>query len=133
MASPHTACTLHILVAKGTIDEYAIETLKGKKGVFEQILGESHSAGILDDGAFLDLDSGMEAGNSDEEYKSLLKAHVKKIGLKTFLDGDQIESARGNKDYQMVFQKERKTGTKKKKSVDLLEMSKSKWGVIEEL
>jgi len=130
MASPHSACTLHILVAKGTVDEYAIETLKGKKGVFEKILGESHSAGILDDNAFLDLDSGMEAGNSDEEYISLLKAHVKSIGVKTFLEGSQIEKARGNKDYQMIFQKGKKAGTKKKdEPLD----TTSKWGSLEEL
>jgi len=39
MASPHSACTLHIMAARGTIDEYTIEVLKGKKGVFEAILG----------------------------------------------------------------------------------------------
>ena len=131
MASPHTACTLHLFVAKGTIDEYAVETLKGKKGVFEKILGESHSAGILDDGALLDLDSGMEDGNSDEEYKALLKAHVKSVGMKEFLDGDKIEEARGNEEYQMVFQRKKKSGTRKKKSIDL--SNTSKWGVIEEL
>jgi hypothetical protein len=131
MASPHSACTLHILVAKGTIDEYAIETLKGKKGVFEQILGESHSAGILDENVFLDLDSGMEAGNSDEEYQALLKAHVKKIGLSTFLVGDQIAEARNNKEYKMVFEREKKHG--KKRSHKIENINTTKWGTIEEL
>jgi superfamily II DNA or RNA helicase len=131
MASPHTACTLHILVAKGTIDEYTIETLRGKKGIFEQILGKSHSAGILDEGIFLDLDSGMEAGNSDEEYRSLLKAHVKSVGVKKFLDGDKIEEARDNEDYQMIFQK-RETSRRKKRS-DLPATILSKWGKIEEV
>jgi len=131
MASPHSACTLHILVAKGTIDEYAIETLKGKKGVFEQILGESHSAGILDENVFLDLDSGMEAGNSDEEYQSLLKAHVKKIGLSTFLVGDQIAEARNNKEYKMVFEREKKHGKKRNRKTENIDTTK--WGSIEEL
>lgn len=105
MASPHSACTLHILVAKGTIDEYTVETLKGKKGVFEKILGESHSAGILDDKLFHDLDSGMEHVGSDDEFKSLLTAHAKSIGMKTFLEGDLIMAAAGNEDYKMVFEK----------------------------
>ena len=128
MASPHSACTLHVFVAKGTVDEYAIETLKGKKGVFEKILGESHSAGILDDKVLLDLDSGMEGG-SDDEYKSLLKAHVKSVGMKPFLEGEQIEKARGNENYQMVFQKKGKPHTKK--GNPLLLGDKGKWGEIE--
>jgi SNF2 family DNA or RNA helicase len=116
MASPHSACTLHILISKGTIDEYAIETLKGKKGVFEKILGESHSAGLLDDKAFLDLESGMESGGSEEEYRSLLKAHMKKVAMKTFLTGDQIERAKGDENYKMVFESgTKKPGTKKGK------------------
>jgi hypothetical protein len=127
MPSPHSACTQHILIAKGTVDEYAIETLKGKKGVFEKILGESHSAGLLDDNTFLDLDSGMEGG-SDDEYKSLLKAHVKKIGLSTFLLGDQIDEARNNKEYKMVFEDKGKRGKKRETKED-----RSKWGNIEEL
>src|SRR5271166_4111350 len=76
MASPHSACTLHVMVARGTIDEYTIDTLKGKKGVFEKILGESHSAGILDDKLLHDLDSGMEHVGSDAEFTSMLHAHA---------------------------------------------------------
>lgn len=114
MASPHSACTLHVMVARGTIDEYTIETLKGKKGVFEKILGESHSAGILDDKQFLDLESGMEAGGTEEEFKELLRAHVKRFGLSTFLLGDLITEAKGNENYQMSFQK--KAGEKKERS-----------------
>jgi hypothetical protein len=114
MASPHSACTLHVMVARGTIDEYTIETLKGKKGIFEKILGESHSAGILDDKDFLDLESGMEQCGTEEEFKELLKAHVKKIGLSSFLLGDLITEAKGNEDYKMSFEK--KTGVKKKRS-----------------
>jgi SNF2 family DNA or RNA helicase len=128
MASPHSACTLHVMVAKGTVDEYAIETLKGKKGVFEKILGESHSAGILDDKVLLDLDSGMEDGGTDDEYKSLLKAHIKSVGMKTFLEGEQIEKARGNENYEMVFQKGKKSRTKKKAE---LPEGKGNWGEIE--
>lgn len=127
MASPHSACTLHIMVSKGTIDEYAIETLKGKKGVFEKILGESHSAGILSDSnLILDLESGMESGGSEDEYRSLLKAHMKKIAMKTFLTGDLIEKAKGNEDYKMVFETRGKSGTKRKATK---EPDDSKWQV----
>jgi SNF2 family DNA or RNA helicase len=112
MASPHAACTLHIMVAKGTIDEFAIETLKGKKGVFETILGESHSAGILDGGDSFDLDSGMETVNSDNEFKAMLEAHVKKVGMKNFLGGREIAKAQSDIEYKMVFER----GNKKKKS-----------------
>lgn len=114
MASPHSACTLHIMVAKGTVDEYVIETLKGKKGVFEAILGESHSAGILDTGQDIDLNGGMDDGGSEEEFKALLKAHVKKIGMKIFLSGDQIMKAQTNIEYKMTFEKGGKTKTPKK-------------------
>ena len=112
MASPHSACTLHIMPAKGTIDEYAIETLKGKKGVFEAILGSSHSAGILDSGDSLDLNSGMEVAGSEEEFKSLLRAYAKKIGMKTYLKGEQIEAAQGV-EYRMAFEREKKPRKKK--------------------
>jgi SNF2 family DNA or RNA helicase len=115
MASPHSACTLHVMVAKGTIDEYTIETLKGKKGIFEKILGQSHSAGILDEKGFLDLESGMEAGGSEEEFRQLLKAHVKKIGMNVFLSGDQISRAKSGDDYQMVFERDGKKKPKVKK------------------
>ena len=98
MASPHSACTLHIFIAKGTIDEYTMETLKGKKGVFEAVLGQSHSVGILDDGKTLDLTSGMEAVGSEEEFRTLLKAYAKQHGMKTYLKGDQIKrNPRGHK------------------------------------
>jgi len=113
MASPHSACTLHIMVAKGTIDEYAIETLRGKKGVFEAILGNSHSAGILDSGDSLDLQAGMEVAGSDAEFKSLMKAYAKKIGMKTYLKGEQVEAAQ-ELEYQMSFEKEPKKRKKRK-------------------
>jgi SNF2 family DNA or RNA helicase len=119
MASPHSACTLHVMVAKGTIDEYAIETLKGKKGIFEKILGESHSAGILDSGEDFNLDSGMDSAGTEEEFKSLLRAHVKKLGLRVFLSGDQIERAQSDADYKMTFEKgSRKRGNKRKYELD---------------
>jgi SNF2 family DNA or RNA helicase len=113
MASPHSACTLHIMVAKGTIDEYAIDTLRGKKGVFEAILGNSHSAGILDSGDSLDLQAGMEVAGSDTEFKSLLKAYAKKIGMGKYLKGDQVTAAQ-ELEYQMSFE-ESKSGKKKRK------------------
>lgn len=127
MASPHSACTLHVMVAKGTIDEYTVETLKGKKGVFEKILGESHSAGILDDKLFHDLDSGMEHVGSDEEFKSMLHAHAKSVGMKTFLEGDLINAAAGNADYKMVFEKGGKKTRKRKLPTD--EEIESKWNL----
>lgn len=117
MASPHSACTLHIMVAKGTIDEYAIETLRGKKGVFEAILGNSHSAGILDSGDSLDLQAGMEVAGSDAEFKKLLKAYAKKIGMKDYLRGDQIEAAQ-ELEYQMAFEREPKKSKRKKRKDD---------------
>jgi hypothetical protein len=73
----------------------------------------------------------MEAGNSDEEYQSLLKAHVKKIGLSTFLVGDQIAEARNNKEYKMVFEREKKHGKKRNRKTENIDTTK--WGSIEEL
>jgi SNF2 family DNA or RNA helicase len=127
MASPHSACTLHVMVAKGTIDEYTVETLKGKKGVFEKILGESHSAGILDDKLLHDLDSGMEHVGSDEEFKSMLHAHCKSVGMKTFLEGDLITAAAGNEDYKMVFEKTKTKRGKRRLPTD--EEIAAKWNL----
>ena len=111
MASPHAACTLHVLAAKGTIDEYAIETLKGKKGLFEAILGESHSAGVLDDKGIYDLNSGMDSSPPDEDFHKLMRAHAKSIGMKQFLHGDQLaEAQESSTDYKMAFE----SGAKKK-------------------
>lgn len=119
MASPHSACTLHVMVARGTIDEYTVETLKGKKGVFEKILGESHSAGILDSSdRGLDLGSGMDAVGTEEEFKDMLRAHVKKIGMKEFLLGDLISEAKGNEEYKMVFEKGGKKARKRKSKAE---------------
>lgn len=120
MASPHSACTLHVMVARGTIDEYTVETLKGKKGIFEKILGESHSAGILDDGqgGTLDLGSGMDAVGTEEEFKDMLRAHVKKVGMKEFLLGDLISEAKGNENYKMAFEKGGKKARKRKSKAD---------------
>jgi hypothetical protein len=56
----------------------------------------------------------MEQCGTEEEFKELLKAHVKKIGLSSFLLGDLITEAKGNEDYKMSFEK--KTGVKKKRS-----------------
>jgi SNF2 family DNA or RNA helicase len=91
MASPHSACTLHILMAKGTIDEYVIETLRSKKGVFEVILGETYSAGVLDDGTeLLDMTSGMDKIDDENDFEDMLKAHVKTLKLKNFIDGTNL-------------------------------------------
>jgi len=111
MASPHSACTLHIMAARGSVDEYAIETLKGKKTLFEKILGESHSAGLLDDREFYDLESGMEqTPASDTEFLSLLKAHIKDVALTSFTKGLKLQSAQGDDTYKMAFE----PGAKKK-------------------
>jgi hypothetical protein len=115
MSSPHSACTLHITVAKGTVDEYAVDTLRGKKGIFEIVLGQSHSSGILDDQGLLDLDSGMEAGGSEAEFRQLLYAHVKKTCLGKYLSGDRISRAMGGDDYQMVFERKAKKKAKAEK------------------
>jgi SNF2 family DNA or RNA helicase len=112
MASPHSACTLHIMVAKGTIDEYAIETLRGKKGVFEAILGNSHSAGILDSGDSLDLQAGMEVAGSDAEFKALLRAYAKRIRMRAYLTGEQVEAAQ-ELEYLMPFEREPKKKRKR--------------------
>ena len=126
MASPNSACTLHIIPAKGTIDEYTVETLKGKKGVFEKILGESHSAGILENISELNLDSGLESGASDEEFVSLLRAHVKSTSMGDFLQGDKITDSQGNEDYRMSFEKA-PASKKSKKKVFNLDDYTDKW------
>ncbi len=106
MASIHTMCTLHILSAKGSIDEFVIETLRGKKGLFEAILGESHTAGLLDDRHIIDLASGMEKDmtSDDNVFIALLKAHVKSIGMSSFTSGEMLEEARSDTEYKMVFE-----------------------------
>jgi SNF2 family DNA or RNA helicase len=116
MSSPHSACTLHIILAKGTIDEYVIETLKGKKGVFEIILGESHSAGLLDSGNDLDLSSGMETMNDDKEFRELLTAHVKTTKMGAYLKGELLAEAIGQQeDYVMSFEKKTEPSITKKR------------------
>jgi hypothetical protein len=96
------------MAARGTIDEYTIEVLKGKKGVFEAILGDSHSAGILDSGGNFDIDSGMEQSGTEVEFKALLRAHCKKVGLKSFLKGDLVKHAQDDVEYRMSFEREPK-------------------------
>jgi SNF2 family DNA or RNA helicase len=118
MASPHSACTLHILCARGTIDEYAIEVLKTKKGVFEQILGESHSAGLLDDREIFDLTSGMEKEASDEEFKDMLRAHCKSVGMRDFLSGEMLAAAANEDSYKMAFEEGSKP-KRRSKEVDV--------------
>ena len=118
MYSPHLTNTLHVFVGKGTIDEYTIDTLKGKKGVFEKILGESHSTGLLDAGldagADLDLAAGMETLNDDKEFKELLTAHLKSTVMRDYLSGDLMKEAK-EEDYVMSFEKEPKRSNRPKK------------------
>lgn len=119
MGSPHSNNTLHIMVAKGTIDEYVIDTLRKKKGVFEVILGESHSSGLLetgvDAGSDLDLAAGMETLNDDKEFREMLNAHLKTTPMKNFLSGAIIKEAQDEgDDYIMSFEKDPKLSIKKK-------------------
>src|SRR5271157_5161380 len=115
MASPHSLCTLHVMVAKGTIDEYAVETLKGKKGIFEAVLGQTHSAGILDDASAFDLTSGMDAFGSDEDFHAMLRVHAKKYSMTKFVAGERLTKAVGDEDYLMSFQQTKVEKPKKKK------------------
>lgn len=124
MASPHSACTLHILTAKGTMDEYTIEILRSKKGVFETILGESHSAGILDNNLIINLESGMDSAGTDEEFRKMLTAHVRKTKLKRFIEGNLLEKAASDPKYKMTFEKDpRRNGTFE----EMRELFKDKW------
>lgn len=116
MGSPHSHNTLFVMVAKGMIDEYVIDTLKSKKGVFEKILGESHSSGLLDAGGDLDLASGMESLNDDKEFRELLTAHIKNTKILDYLKGDLLAEAQdAGEDYVMSFEKKAKPGIKPKK------------------
>lgn len=112
MGSPHAACTLHILSARGTLDEFAIAILKSKKGIFEAILGESFTAGILDDREGFRLDSGMEADTSDEELYRLMRAHAKSVRMRTFLEGEALAEAQAQKTGSERVRKVKKPGRK---------------------
>jgi len=93
LASPHSACTLHVMYAAGTVDEYTIEVLKSKKGLFEKIFGASYSAGLLDDGEAqeeIDMSSGIDTVRDQSEFRDLLKAHVKPVKLLDFVSGDAL-------------------------------------------
>lgn len=111
MASPHSANTLHLMVAKGTIDEYVIEVLKKKSKVFSLILGDSCTAGLLSNDKIINLDSGMEDVRDEEGFKSLLKAFVKSVPMTNFLRGDVLQSAQSQGDqYHMLFDDNHKNG-----------------------
>ena len=91
MASPHAACTLHILFARGTVDEYVIEIQKSKKGVFERILGSAGTVGLLEEGKDLgdELDQiavGLE-DESKDDFRDMLRAHAQKVGLGAYVNG----------------------------------------------
>jgi SNF2 family DNA or RNA helicase len=90
MASPNAACVLHILYACGTVDEYVLEVQRGKKGLFERILGTSSTCGLLDDGE-INIDEalkGLEGEGSDDRFMDLLHAHARAIGLRPYAFGD---------------------------------------------
>ena len=58
----------------------------------------------------------MLAG-SDAEFKALLKAYAKKIGMKTYIRGDQVKAAQ-KLEYQMSFESEPGKKKRKKKEQD---------------
>jgi SNF2 family DNA or RNA helicase len=110
--SPHEVCTLHILMAKGTTDEFCIDILRGKREVFAKVLGDSALAGFLDDSDIVDLTTGMEKPGTNQEFASLMEAHVRSTGLKGFIDGSLIKEAQEAGDsYKMTYDQK---GTKKK-------------------
>jgi SNF2 family DNA or RNA helicase len=107
IASPHAACTLHLLPARGSIDEFTISTLKSKKGVFEMILGDSHSAGLLDDKTVFDMESGMEQAGGDEDFRQAAMAHAKKTGMMVYLKGEALEEAAQQKGHYTMAKPKR--------------------------
>lgn len=92
MASPHSACTLHILMTNGTVDEYVVDTLMTKKGVFERILGAAGTLGLMDDNhdlaSSIDLMAQGLEDESEDKFLDMLKAHAKKVGLRPYAFGD---------------------------------------------
>lgn len=110
MASPHSACMLHILYALGTVDEYVIETLRSKKGVFERILGSAGTVGLLDEG---DLSQDLENSRlgledeSEDTFRDMLCAHAKKVGMRPYLFGKMLGKLGSS-----LVQKANKTGPK---------------------
>lgn len=114
LASPHSACTLHMMVMKGTVDEYTLATLLGKKGVFEAILGESHSAGLLESEAKeIDLESSLDSEMSDDQFRKMLQAHAKGIPMIKFISGEMLEKSRDNESYVTAYDKKSKAGKAK--------------------
>ena len=128
MSSPNSACTLHMLLAEGTIDEYVIETLRSKKGVFEKILGETYSAGVLDDGTeLLDIDSGLDKCGSDDEFFDMLKSHVKTTSMRNFINGQILSDVKSGKRKENVVTKIKRTKREKKEfNMDLWDTESSK-------
>lgn len=112
MASPHSACTLHILFTLGTVDEYVIEVQKSKKGVFERILGNAGTAGILEEDLSQDLDilaTGLE-DESDDDFRDMLKAHAKTLKLRDYTSGVMLaKQVGGLRDYDPLAKKRKVT------------------------
>lgn len=108
IASPHSCCTLHVMVAKGSVDEYVVSVLLSKKSVMEIILGESHSAGILEEEAReLDLSASLDRDMTDAEFSKLLQVHVKDIQLGEYLGGSKIRAAQRDT-YTAPYEKKKK-------------------------
>jgi hypothetical protein len=67
----------------------------------------------------------MEKLNDDEEFKKLLKAHVKSSNMGDFLDGSMLRDAQEDEGYKMSFEVGGKKG--KKAVSDREELDYSKW------
>jgi SNF2 family DNA or RNA helicase len=128
LASIHSLCTLHVFAAKGTVDEYAIEVLRTKKGVFEKILGESHSAGLLDDRDVFDLESGMEQVDDPRKFLDMMKAHVKGVSLRSFTKGQQLAAAALDENYVPAFDKKAKPRKERPPLDEDFDEQVNKWG-----
>jgi hypothetical protein len=80
----------------GTVDEFVIETQRSKKGVFERILGSAGTVGLLDAEVAAEPTLAEEielAGlglenEGDDDFKDMLRAHAKKIGLRPYVTGE---------------------------------------------
>lgn len=105
MASPNAACVLHILYACGTVDEYVLEVQRSKKGLFERILGNSASSGLLDDHE-IDIDEvlrGLEEEGGDDLFSDMMRAHAKSIGLRPYAFGEILaQESAGMRDKSIV-------------------------------
>ena len=125
IASPHSACTLHTLVSKGTPDEYVIEALKSKKKVFEVLFGSSHSTGLLESEVDeIDIEGSIDRDMSDSEFRTILCAHAKSSNLGQYLSGYQLTVAddQGDNYVPEYSQETKKRGRKSKREEERIDL-----------